>query len=156
MSSAWNILDPNAPAPVRDRQLAINRRQFFGRSATGIGVAALGSLLGRDGLTAANESGGGTKGLPGLPHFAPKAKRVIYLFQSGGPSQLDLYDPKPTLIEKHGTELPEEIRQGQRLTAMSGNQASLPLAGSPFKFVPHGQSGLQISDALPHLSLIHI
>ena len=97
MSSSWNILEPNAPAPVRDRQLAINRRQFFGRSATGIGLAALGSLLGRDGLTAANESGGGTKGLPGLPHFAPKAKRIIYLFQNGAPTHIDLYDYKEQL-----------------------------------------------------------
>ena len=94
MSSSWKILDPKAAAPVRERQLAINRRQFFGRSATGIGVAALGSLLGRDGLTAANESGGGTKGLPELPHFAPKAKRIIYLFQNGAPTHIDLYDYK--------------------------------------------------------------
>ena len=121
----------------------MTRRQLFGRAALGLGTAALANVLGPDLLA---------KGQAPGTHFAPKAKRVIYLFQSGGPSQLDLYDPKPTLIEKHGTELPEEIRQGQRLTAMSGNQASLPLAGSPFKFVPHGQSGLQISDALPHIS----
>ena len=126
----------------------MSRRGFLNSFGMGLGGIALGSLLKPDALLGAKTS----RGALGAAHFAPKAKRVIYLFQSGGPSQLDLYDPKPTLIEKHGTELPEEIRQGQRLTAMSGNQASLPLAGSPFKFVPHGQSGLQISDALPHIS----
>ena len=126
----------------------MSRRGFLNSFGMGLGGIALGSLLKPDALLGATTG----RGALGAAHFAPKAKRVIYLFQSGGPSQLDLYDPKPTLIEKHGTELPEEIRQGQRLTAMSGNQASLPLAGSPFKFVPHGQSGLQISDALPHIS----
>ena len=128
--------------------VGMSRRGFLNSFGMGLGGIALGSLLKPDALLGATIG----RGALGAAHFAPKAKRVIYLFQSGGPSQLDLYDPKPTLIEKHGTELPEEIRQGQRLTAMSGNQASLPLAGSPFKFVPHGQSGLQISDALPHIS----
>ena len=128
--------------------VGMSRRGFLNSFGMGLGGIALGSLLKPDALLGATTG----RGTLGAAYFAPKAKRVIYLFQSGGPSQLDLYDPKPTLIEKHGTELPEEIRQGQRLTAMSGNQASLPLAGSPFKFVPHGQSGLQISDALPHIS----
>ena len=128
--------------------VGMSRRGFLNSFGMGLGGIALGSLLKPDALLGATTG----RGALGAAHFAPKAKRVIYLFQSGGPSQLDLYDPKPTLIEKHGTELPEEIRKGQRLTAMSGNQASLPLAGSPFKFVPHGQSGLQISDALPHIS----
>jgi len=119
--------------------VGMSRRKFLNSFGMGLGGIALGSLLKPNALI-------------GATHFASKAKRVIYLFQSGGPSQLDLYDPKPTLIKKHGTELPDKIRQGQRLTAMSGNQASLPLAGSPFKFEPHGQSGLEISDALPHIS----
>ncbi|MEE2943532.1 MAG: DUF1501 domain-containing protein [Verrucomicrobiota bacterium] len=119
--------------------VGMSRRKFLNSFGMGLGGIALGSLLKPNALI-------------GATHFASKAKRVIYLFQSGGPSQLDLYDPKPTLIKKHGTELPDNIRQGQRLTAMSGNQASLPLAGSPFKFEPHGQSGLEISDALPHIS----
>ena len=123
------------------------RRAFLGHSTLGLGAMALGSLL--NGQAAKRNA---IDGLNDLPHFAPKAKRVIYLFQSGGPSQLDLFDPKPTLIEKHGTELPEEIRRGQRLTAMSGNQASLPLVGSPFKFAPRGQGGVEISDTLPHIS----
>ncbi len=87
-------------------------------------------------------------------HHAPKAKRVIFLFQSGAPSQLDLFDHKPLLNEKHGTELPDEVRQGQRLTSMSGNQSSLPLVGSPFKFSQHGESGTWLSELLPHTASI--
>ena len=93
-------------------------------------------------------------GLLGAPHYAPKAKRVIYLFMSGGPSQMDTLDPKPLLNKMHGQELPDEVRQGQRLTGMSGNQASLPLAGSPFKFAKNGRSGLEFSDILPHTSKV--
>ena len=130
--------------------VGMSRRHFLSSFGMGLGSIALSSLLKPDALLGATNS----RGSLGTSHFPPKAKRIIYLFQSGGPSQLDLYDPKPTLIKKHGTELPEEIRQGQRLTAMSGNQASLPLAGSPFKFNPHGQSGIEISDALPHISSI--
>ncbi len=88
------------------------------------------------------------------PHFAPKAKRIIYLFQSGAPSQLDLFDNKPLLNARHGTELPDEVRRGQRLTAMSGNQASLPLAGSPFQFRQHGESGAWLSETLPHTAAV--
>ena len=128
--------------------VGMSRRSFLNSFGMGLGGIALSSLLKPNALLGSTDS----RGALGAAHFAPKAKRVIYLFQSGGPSQLDLYDPKPILNEKHGAELPDEIRQGQRLTAMSGNQASLPLAGSPFKFAPHGQSGLQISDALPQIS----
>ena len=130
--------------------VGMSRRHFLSSFGMGLGSIALSSLLKPEALLGATNS----RGSLGTSHFPPKAKRIIYLFQSGGPSQLDLYDPKPTLIKKHGTELPEEIRQGQRLTAMSGNQASLPLAGSPFKFNPHGQSGIEISDALPNISSI--
>ena len=126
----------------------MSRRGFLNSFGMGLGGIALGSLL-EPGALLGSAVG---RGMMGVPHFAPKAKRIIYLFQSGGPSQLDLFDPKPTLIEKHGTELPEEIRRGQRLTAMSGNQASLPLVGSPFKFAPRGQGGVEISDTLPHIS----
>ena len=87
-------------------------------------------------------------------HFAPKAKRVIYLFQSGGPSQLDLYDYKPVLNQKHGEQLPDSVRRGHRLTGMSGNQSSSPLAGSPFKFQQHGQSGAWLSELLPHTAKV--
>ena len=88
------------------------------------------------------------------PHFMPRAKRVIWLFQSGGPSQIDLFDPKPHLNAHHGEELPASIRMGQRLTAMSGNQSTLPLAGSPFEFSAHGESRQQMSDLLPHTAAI--
>jgi len=84
------------------------------------------------------------------PHFQPRAQRAIWLFQSGGPSQIDLFDPKPLLQQRHGEELPASIRMGQRLTAMSGNQSSLPLVGSPFQFAAHGNSGAQFSELLPH------
>ena len=87
-------------------------------------------------------------------HFEPRAKRVIYLFQSGGPSQMDLFDYKPLLNEKHGTQLPDHVRKGQRLTGMSANQSSLPLAGSPFKFQQHGESGNWVSEMLPQTATI--
>src|SRR3954463_14734353 len=106
--------------PIQERQMLVTRRHFFGRAAAGIGVAALGSLLNPSLMAALN---GGTEerygGLTGIPHFAPKAKRVIYLFMAGGPSQLDLFDYKPTLEKLHNTELPETIRMGQRLTGMT-------------------------------------
>ena len=126
-----------------ESSLAISRRQILQRFGMGVGSLALTDLMTRD--NAATASDGVLQNL----HHAPKAKRIIYLFQSGGPSQMDLFDHKPLLNEKHGTELPEEIRSGQRLTAMSGNQSSLPLAGSPFKFSPHGESGLSFSNLLP-------
>ena len=114
----------------------------------GLGGVALADMM----TPAASAAAGGTLG--GKPHFAPKAKRVIYLFQSGGPAQHDLFDYKPLLNEKHGQQLPEEVRRGQRLTGMSGNQSSLPLAGSPFKFAQHGESGQWMSDLLPHTAKI--
>src|SRR5215208_6504466 len=101
--------------PLREHQLLLTRRHFFGRSATGIGMAALATLL-RDDLFAAAPPVVGTPGLPGLPHFTPRAKRVIYLFQSGAPSQMDLFDPKPQLEKRFGEELPASIRGNQRLT----------------------------------------
>ncbi|MGZ0169915.1 MAG: DUF1501 domain-containing protein [Planctomycetales bacterium] len=120
------------------------RRQLLQRFGMGLGGLALADLLRDEEATAA--SGGVLSKL----HHAPKAKRIICLFQSGAPSQIDLFDHKPLLNEKHGTQLPDEVRKGQRLTSMSGNQASLPLAGSPFKFTQYGESGLSFSDQLPH------
>lgn len=122
------------------------RRQWLQRFGGGLGSLALAGLLNP------RESRGADV-VSGL-HHTPKAKRIIYLFQSGGPSQMDLFDHKPELIRLTGQELPEEIRKGQRLTAMSGNQASLPLVGSPFKFQQHGQSGAWLSEILPHTSEI--
>ncbi len=121
-----------------DFQLRSTRRQFFGRSATGIGSLALSSML-----------NGSTP-----PSFAPKAKRIIYLFMQGGPSQLDLFDPKPGLAKRHGEDLPDSVRKGQRITTMTSAQKSLPVAPSPFKFAQHGRSGAWMSELLPHTAKI--
>jgi hypothetical protein len=127
----------------------ITRRHFFGRSAAGLGGMALGSLLGN---AFANPAEGASVlgGQLGAIHFPAQVKRIIYLFQSGGPSQQDLFDYKPLLNEMNGQQLPEYVRAGQRLTGMSAQQASIPLAGSIFKFAQHGQSGAWLSELLPH------
>ena len=141
------------PDPVLESKLFQNRRQFFGRSSTGIGVAALASLLSPE-LFGGDRKGAPGKlgGLAGIPHFAPKAKRVIYLLQSGAPSQVDLLDYKPSLEKLHMTQLPAKIRDGQRLTGMTSGQKSFPLVKSPWKFRRHGKSGTWISDLLPHMA----
>src|SRR5436305_12407881 len=109
-----------------ESQLLMTRRHFFGRSATGIGVAALASLLNERLLAAEVDPALKTHGaLPAL-HFAPKAKRVIYLFMPGGPSHIDLFDYKPRLKEHHGQELPASVRMGQRITGMTSGQSSVP------------------------------
>jgi hypothetical protein len=127
-------------------RLALTRRHFFSLSSKGIGIAALMSLLSED----AKASGG----LPGLPHFPPKAKRVIYLFQHGAPSQLDLFDYKAKLTKLRGTELPDSIRNGQRLTGMTSYQTTFPTAPSIFRFDRYGQSGLELSELLPYTQKI--
>jgi hypothetical protein len=127
--------------PMEKARLLITRRHFFSRASTGLGVAALSSLMAKSGLT-------------GLPHFAPKAKRVIYLFQHGAPSQLDLFDYKPGLARQHGAELPASIRMGQRLTGMTAYQDKYPTAPSIFKFHQHGQSGMWLSELLPHTAKV--
>jgi hypothetical protein len=127
----------------------LTRRDLFGHMATGIGAAALASLLGAERGAAAEPTG-----LQGLPHFAPLAKRVIYLFQSGAPSQLDLFDYKPKLDDLRGSELPDSIRQGQRLTGMTSRQASFPIVPSKFRFAQHGRSGAWLSDLVPHTAKI--
>jgi Protein of unknown function (DUF1501). len=134
---------------ILERGLHINRRKFLSKLGIGIGSAALGSLLMPD-LFGGHED---TSAL-GLPHFAPKAKRVIYLFQNGAPSQLDLFDYKPKLVEMFGQELPESIRNGQRLTGMTANQTSFPLAGSIFSFKQYGEHGTWMSELLPYTSKI--
>ncbi len=136
-----------------ESRLIENRRQFFGRSTTGIGVAALSSLLGGNlALGEKSRKGGRIEGLEGIPHFAPKAKRVIYLLQSGAPSQVDLLDHKPSLEKLHMQELPESIRNGQRLTGMTARQKSFPVIKSPWKFRQHGKSGTWLSELLPHMA----
>jgi len=127
----------------------MNRREFFGRFGLGLGGAALFGLLNRDGLAATPTASNPFRGVLEQLHFPPKAKRVIYLFMSGGPSQHDLFDYKPLLNKMNGQDLPASVRMGQRLTGMSANQATLPLAGSIFNFSQHGQSGAWVSDLLP-------
>jgi len=130
----------------------LNRREMLTRSGMGLGGLALAHLLNPQ--TSQAEAASGLNGVLGAPHFAPKANRVIYLFQSGGPSQMDLFDYKPMLNKMNGEDLPESVRRGQRLTGMSSNQARLPLAGSIFDFKQHGQSGAWISDRMPHLAKV--
>jgi len=133
--------------------LHLTRRHFFNRGAAGIGMAALASLLNHD-LRAEEEAPSTTGGLAGLPHFPPKAKRVIYLFQSGAPSQMELFDYKPRLAEFRGAELPDSIRMGQRLTGMTSTQSSFPVAPSLFHFAQHGNSGAWVSELMPHTAKI--
>lgn len=128
--------------------LTLTRRHFFQRSAAGIGIPALASILLDEKLQAQ------TGGLEGLPHFPPKAKRVIYLHQSGAPSQLDLFDYKAALNKTHGTELPASIRNGQRITGMTSGQSSFPVVKSAFEFKQHGKSGTWLSELLPHTAKI--
>src|SRR5947207_5103921 len=141
----------------RDLDLHCTRRQLFGLTARGIGGAALSSLLG-PGLAAASASieqrDPKTGGLAGLPHFAAKAKRVIFLHQSGGPSQMDLFDYKPAMSKLQGTELPDSIRRGQRITGMTSGQSTFPVASPLFKFSQHGKSGTWLSELLPHTAKI--
>lgn len=133
----------------------LNRRHFLARSGVGLGSIALGSLLDRPSARAATApSAAEFGGLQGLPHFPPRAKRVIYLFQSGAPSQMDLFDYKPTLAGKHGIELPDSIRMGQRITTMTSGQKNFPVAPSIFKFSRNGKSGAWLSELLPHTAKI--
>ena len=139
--------------PHLQPELLLTRRHFFSRGASGIGIAALASLLNQD-LRAAENGPSATGGLPGLPHFPPKAKRIIYLFQSGAPSQMELFDYKPRLVEFRGTELPDSIRMGQRLTGMTSTQSTFPVAPSLFQFAQHGNSGAWVSELMPHTAKI--
>jgi hypothetical protein len=144
--------------PVDELKIAqrLNRRHFLARSGLSLGGIALGSLLNADRAKAAPASAlAATEGgLQGIPHFAPKAKRVIYLFQSGAPSQIDLFDDKPVIREKRGIELPDSVRMGQRITTMTSGQKSFPVAPSIFKFASHGESGARLSELLPHTARI--
>src|SRR5438876_5748908 len=139
----------------REYQLLMTRRQFFGRAATGIGVAALASLMNPN-LFAAGESAKlhGTFGTLKSLHFPPKAKRVIYLFMSGGPSHIDLFDYKPQLKDYHGTELPASVRMGQRVTGMTAGQKSFPCVSPMFKFAQHGRCGAWVSELLPNIASV--
>jgi hypothetical protein len=137
--------------PLREAALVETRRHFFGRSATGIGAAALASIVNPE-LFAGTSSGTTTQGsrIPGIPHFVPKAKRVIYLFMSGAPSQLDMWDYKPKMQEWYDKDLPDSVRNGQRITTMTSGQKRFPIAPSMFKFGQHGDNGTRVSEILPY------
>ncbi|MFN3652102.1 MAG: DUF1501 domain-containing protein [Armatimonadota bacterium] len=138
--------------------LMLTRRALLGRGSTGIGVVALASLL-NEGLFAAPAAAAGPAA-PGMGsalqalHVPAKAKRVIYLFQSGGPSHLDLFDWKPQLAKHRGIDLPDSVRMGQRITGMTSGQKTLPVAPTIFKFAQHGQGGAWFSDLVPHTASI--
>ena len=138
--------------PQREAALIQTRRHFFGKSATGIGSVALASLLNEKLLASPAQQNDTPRfgGLPSLPHFAPKAKRVIYLFMSGAPSQLDMWDYKPKMQDWYDKDLPETIRNGQRITTMTSGQKRFPIAPSIFKFDRHGQNGCWASELIPH------
>jgi hypothetical protein len=138
---------------AREHALLLTRRQFFGRTAAGIGTTALASLL-NERLFAADVAGASLKTHGVLPalHFAPKAKHVIYLFMSGGPSHIDLFDHKPELVKHHGEELPASVRMGQRVTGMTSGQKSFPCVAPMFKFAPHGRTGTWVSELLPNIA----
>ena len=136
----------------RDLAATLARRHFFGQTALGLGTASLTQLLAQDGVVADEASGGVAAAEPGL-HHAAKAKHVIYLFMSGGPSQLDMWDYKPAVEKQFGEQLPDHIRDGQRITGMTANQqGGLPLAASKYRFTKHDNNadGVWVSELLPH------
>src|SRR6266481_9324351 len=134
--------------PIKSFWQQQTRRAFFKTTGLGAGRIALASLMFPDLFRAA--SAAGTRAarahpaLPGLPHFAPKARRLIYLFMNGAPSQIDLWDYKPRLSELFDTDLPESIRTGQRLTTMTSGQKRFPIAPTIYKFAPHGKCGTMV------------
>ncbi len=138
----------------------LERREFLTKTAMGLGAIAVGSLFGKSLFGKSGTPIAGSTGdteqdiLRAIPHFAPKAKRVVYLFMSGGPSQFELFDYKPKLATMAGQNLPDSVRKGQRLTGMSANQSSLPVVPSFFKFNQHGQSQTWMSELMPHTAQV--
>lgn len=150
-------MNPTSHELIRAHLQAMTRRHLFARSARGLGALALGSLLNptlfgaeKKPKTGAPGEAPGSGGILNPLHFAPKAKRVIYLFQSGAPSQLDLFDFKPRLIELNGKGMPESYTKGQRIAQLAGQK--LTCVGTKFKFSRHGQSGAELSELLPHIA----
>ena len=144
-------------SPIDEYMRNETRRHFFSRGASAVGWAALSSLMGSQAFGADRPTPGLAPGglnakLPGLAHFAPKAKHVIYLHMVGGPSQLDLYDYKPKMGEWFDKDLPDSVRMGQRLTTMTSGQKRFPIAPSKYKFAQHGKSRMWVSELLPHTS----
>jgi hypothetical protein len=137
--------------PLIEQSLWQTRRQFLGRSGLRLGGVALAAAgLGLGPAMADQRRSSVFPGLPTLPHFPAKAKSVIYLHMNGGPSQIDMWDHKPQLSERFDQDLPDSIRQGQRITTMTSGQARLPVAPSKFAFAQHGESGRWVSELMPH------
>jgi len=154
-------LPERLPSPFRERARQLTRRALLGQGVARLGGAALASLLSPRLFAAAGGGGGRGAGsgpdlgtLQGAPHFAPRAKRVIWLCMSGAPSQLDLFDWKPGLAERFDQDLPDSVRNGQRFTTMTSGQARFPVAPTRYRFAQHGQSGIWMSELLPHLSRV--
>lgn len=139
--------------PRLEHSLHVSRRLFLRQTGVSLGAMALAELLHADLFAQNAPAASATGGMPGLPHFAPTAKRVIYMFQAGGQSQLDLYDYKPGLEKLRGSDLPPSIR-GTRLTTMTATQERFPIAPSIFKFAQHGQSGAWLSELLPNIGKV--
>jgi hypothetical protein len=137
--------------PFFERDLRLTRRQWFGRGAAGIGVAALATLLRQDGLAHGAPASSDTAPLPGLPHWAPRAKRVVVLWQGGAPSQVDLFDPKPGLVPRRLQELPASVREGTRLSTMTSGQSKFPILPAIKPFARYGRCGMELSTLLPHI-----
>src|SRR3954465_6122627 len=135
--------------PLDHHRLLCTRRAVFGHAAAGIGAAALGTLLTSDGLALPADPSA-----PKLPHFAPKAKRIIYLLQNGAPSHVDLFDYKPKLKEMHGQQIPDSVAAGKRFSTMTGGQTARPVLSEITKFAQHGPSGAWVSDFLPQTASI--
>lgn len=140
--------------PDFETDLHLSRRQFFGRTAAGIGTAALAGLLQNDGLAAANPGPSGMPALPGLPHVRPTARRLIVLWQGGAPSHVDLFDHKPGLSARQGEPLPDSVRAGARLSTMTASQKTYPILPAIKPFKPYGNSGIWLSELLPHIGSI--
>jgi len=140
--------------PLAQVRQTLTRRRLLGQSSSGLGAVALAWLFDRDVLSADRDQRQRGAGVAGFPNFAARASRVIYLFQSGAPSQVDLFDAKPQLARRQGTDLPASIRMGQRLTGMTSRQDRFPVAASRFRFAQHGQSGATVSELLPHTARV--
>jgi len=139
----------------RENIARVTRRQLFGSAASGVGMAALAALMGRG--TARGAEGDKTRGepgLPGLPHFAPRAKRVVVLWQGGGPSHVDLFDPKPRMRELAGKDIPESVRGTTRLSTMSSGYGKWPTLPAIRPFRKYGQSGIELSEMLPNVGAL--
>src|SRR6187549_118003 len=137
--------------PLELNHLRVTRRQFFGKSAAGLGGVALASLLQNEAIASAAS---GQPGLPGLPHFAPKAKRVVCLWQGGGPSHVDLFDPKPAMQAMAGKDIPDSVRGTTRLSTMSSGYGKWPTLPAIKPFKKYGQAGLELSEMLPNVGTL--